>query len=432
MKSLLIINENILETRLGQNTSLYYLVNALRDKRDVYIFNVDQHHLPNDSNSPISCLFLDANSDSATLLIEKYAFFNEKIINLTKNEAFDELLGLNIPTIREFIDHFEQKDATLASFDEIIQRLEPMKAPFPPHGNANIDDVLLQLKTLLGNRKVHLPIKLHDKILPLTLNDILGYEVATPTFMTSLDDATPHEKIDLATQKYQHIYASTQKKIVIKPLNSAQSLGVFAIEFCEDGHDLNTILTQTSHQLNKAQIFHIKDNLAYEELKQILHLLCYVQTTNHDQRLSDITPDEITTQAGTLYQDQILIQPFIEGVRQGDIRANIMKNNHGEFYLAGYVYRKSIQKDDNFTTCYSGGKAISLPITYLTKDEQEELKECTVQILNILNNELKDEYHNVLELGFDFLLVGDNTHILLGEINHHCPALLPISRRMNY
>ena len=91
--------------------------------------------------------------------------------------------------------------------------------------------VLSKLKTLLPNKKLHLPIALNDKMLPLKLNEALGYEVATPTVITNLDDKNFKEKIALSIKSYQKIYDSKNEKIVIKPINSAQSLGVFAIKF---------------------------------------------------------------------------------------------------------------------------------------------------------------------------------------------------------
>ncbi|MBL6664223.1 MAG: hypothetical protein ISQ34_00065 [Rickettsiales bacterium] len=431
MKSLIIINEDFFEMHLGQNTSLFYIVDALKKQHSVYIWNLDEQFLTK-RESEISCYVLEKNSHNAQKLVEQYEKFNAHIIHLIENEDFNSLLNVKTPNVATLALKIDKKEVKLAEFDNIIQRLEPMKAPFPPQGDCNIDDYLRQLKTLFPHKKIHLPIGLNDKLLPLKLNTLLKYEIATPTFVTRLNDKNIKEKINLAIKKYQHIYQSDDKKLVIKPIDSAQSLGVFAMEFRANGYDLEEILQKTTHELNEAQIFHINDDLLGDVLRKTLHILCYAQVIDSNQKLSQISLDEISNEAKKLYKDYILIQPFIEGVRQGDIRANIMKNDNNEFYLAGYVYRKSIQKDDNFTTCYSGGKAISLPIKYLTQAEQENVKEHTKHILNALNNDLKHEYKDVLELGFDFLIVGDDKNILLGEINHHCPALLPISQNLNY
>jgi len=431
MNSLIIINEDFLQMHLGQSTSLFYAVEEIKNGRDVYIFNLDKNSLPKNNSNEISCLFLDKNHENSLKLVEKYEFFNQNIINLIKNQDFDGLLSLKTPEVREIMEKIPTKTIKFRDFDKIIQRLEPMKAPFPPIGDQNIDETLKSLKNLFPNKKIHLPINLNDKIIPLKLNDILDYEIATPTAITSLEDEDLEEKIALLITKYQEIYSSNNKKIVIKPINSAQSLGVFAIEFSKNGENYEKIVEKTANNLKKAQIFHIKDDLDQKTLRKIFQILCFVQNSNLEEKIKNIPQEKIIKNAAKLYNEEILIQPFIEGVKEGDIRANIMKNENDEFYLAGYVYRKSIQEGDNFTTCYSAGKALSLPITYLTKTEQENLRKKTNDILNILNNDLHQQYKNVLELGFDFLIIGNQKDILLGEINHHCPALLPISKNIS-
>ena len=88
------------------------------------------------------------------------------------------------------------------------------------------------------------------------------------------------------------------------------------------------------------------------------------------------------------------------------------------------------QETDNFTTTYSSGGATSQPISILHQNEVRNLDARITDILYILNNELKEKYRNTIELGLDFLLVGDDRNIFLGEINHHCQALIPISEAM--
>lgn len=421
MTSLIIINENFFEMTLGTNSSLYYVVEELKQGNDVAIFDLSQNQLPQ-KNSNFRTLFLK-NSDQYSLnLVEKYQSSNDEIIKLIKSKNFDKFSSLKLSKVADLI--VEKSELNLqfkpSDFDKIIQRLEPMKKPFPPQGKEKIDDILYKIKNLFPNKKLHLPIGLNDKILPLKLNDILGYEVATPTFLTNFDDKDLSLKITKAIKKHQEINQTKSKKIVVKPLNSAQSLGVFAIDFSEDGLDLLELKKQNMDQLKQAQIFHIKhdlsdSDLSHSDLMQILQILCFLQTNK----------------AKALYNDGILIQPFIEGVGSGDVRVNVIRDENHKFYAAGYVFRKSLQSDDNFTTCFSGGKAISLPISYLSKIEQENLINKTAQIINILNNSsLQNEYDQVLELGFDFLLVGNAKDILLGEINHHCPALLPISQKL--
>ena len=430
MKSLIIINEGLSNMHLGQNTSLYYAVQELKNQNDVYIFNLDQNSLPNNPDQTVSCSFLGKDDKNSQILIEKYEFFNKKIISLIEKKDFDSLLQLKTPEVGEFISAICQKDVKFGDFDQIIQRIEPMKAPFPPLGDENIDDILSKLRILFPNKKLHLPINLNDKILPLKLNKSLGYDVATPTFITSLENMDFKEKASLASKSYRNIYNVESEKIVIKPINSAQSLGVFAIEFSKNGKNLKDFQEKSPSELKISQTFNIQSNLQKSELLEVFQILCFVQTSNSDKKISQIAKDEMQNGAKKLYNAEILIQPFIEGIKNGDVRVNVMKNLENNFYLGGYVYRKSIQEGDNFTTCYSGGKALSLPIIYLTKTEQENLRNKTNEILQILNTNLREEYKNVLELGFDFLLVGDDKNILLGEINHHCPALLPISEKL--
>ena len=87
--------------------------------------------------------------------------------------------------------------------------------------------------------------------------------------------------------------------------------------------------------------------------------------------------------------------------------------------------------DDDFTTCYTAGKAVSKPIDILPETEKKSLlQECQI-VLDILNSELREKYKNIIELGADFILVGDGNSVMLGEINHHCPALIPISEAMS-
>lgn len=431
MKSLLIINEDFSQMSLGQNTSLYYLVQSLKNQHDAFIWNIDENFMHQNSSS-ISCLFIEKNSPPAQKLVQTYEKYRDNIITLTKNKDFDSLLNLKTPKIEELSLKLSVKEVNFAEFDHIIQRLEPMKAPFPPKGKHNIDDYLEKLKTIFLHKKVHLPISLNDKLLPLELDNFLKNKVATPTFITHLGDDLLHQKVTLAAKKYQEFYNSSHQKIVLKPINSAQSLGVFAINFDPNGMNLADLKEKFTDNLQKSQIFHINKAVSPDELSKIIEILCFLQNTTIIKKIDDISYQIIQNSASALYNDKILVQPFIEGIKSGDIRANFSKNDQDDFYLSGYVYRKSIQKDDNFTTCYSGGKALCLPISYLSQIEQDNLKESTENILSILNNQLRQKYKNVLELGCDFLLMGDEKNILLGEVNHHCPALLPISEKLNF
>ena len=148
--------------------------------------------------------------------------------------------------------------------------------------------------------------------------------------------------------------------------------------------------------------------------------------------IDEINPNQIVEGAAELYTAEILAQPFLEGIKDGDIRANFSKDAAGNFYLAGCTFRNSAREEsvDDFTTCYTSGGAVSKPIFVLSPQYKSALLEKCAVILRVLNAELREKYQNSVELGADFILVGDEKSVMLGEINHHCPALLPISEAM--
>jgi glycosyltransferase involved in cell wall biosynthesis len=76
---------------------------------------------------------------SAKSAIAQFKEANEKISQLVKIGDFAGLMAFKIK--KAAIKH-EEKIIALNEFDTVIQRLEPMKKPFPPHGDADIDEVL--------------------------------------------------------------------------------------------------------------------------------------------------------------------------------------------------------------------------------------------------------------------------------------------------
>ena len=76
-----------------------------------------------------------------------------------------------------FVDTIE-----ITSDDLIIQRLEPMKAPFPPVGEENINDVLRDFRIQFPRHIFNCPIGFSDKELE-KFSDI-----ATPTAEFKLSD----------------------------------------------------------------------------------------------------------------------------------------------------------------------------------------------------------------------------------------------------
>ncbi len=364
MKILVIINESLAEMFLGKNTTLAYILAAadFSDSADVYVWNFAENF----------CIKIDAKQ--AEILTKKYTEINRQIRNFSPEVAAVKVKDL----IEEnFVDAIE-----ITSDDLIIQRLEPMKAPFPPVGEKNINDVLRDLRAQFPRHIFNCPIGFSDKELG-KFSDI-----ATPTAEFKLSDENYAQKIELMGEEYEKIYQNfspeKKRKVVIKPKDLAQSLGVFALDLAKE-----------------------------KDIKKDVKKACI----EHGEEL---------------YQGQILVQPFLEGVRQGDIRATIIKNEKSDFECAGYTFRKSLRaaESEDFTTGYIVGGSTPRPISDLTKNEQEDLQKKCEKVLYALNGELREKYREVIELGADFILVGNGRQVFLGEINHNCPGLVPVIEAM--
>lgn len=357
MKTLVIINESLAEMFLGKNTTLAYIL-AAADSYDVYVWNFAENF----------CIKID--EKQAEILTKKYTEINRQIRNFLPEVAAVKVKDL----IEEnFVDAIE-----ITSDDLIIQRLEPMKAPFPPVGEENINDVLRDFRIQFPRHIFNCPIDFSDKELE-KFSDI-----ATPTAEFKLSDENYAQKIELMGEEYEKIYQNfspkKKRKVVIKPKDLAQSLGVFALDLAKE------------KDVKKACIEHGEE----------------------------------------FYRGQILVQPFLEGVRQGDIRATIIKNEKSDFECVGYTFRKSLRaaESEDFTTGYIVGGSTPRPILDLTKNEQEDLQKKCEKVLYVLNGELREKYRDVIELGADFILVGNGHQVFLGEINHNCPGLVPVSEAM--
>ncbi len=357
MKTLVIINESLAEMFLGKNTTLAYIL-AAADSSDVYVWNFAENF----------CIKID--EKQAEILTKKYTEINRQIRNFSPEVAAVKVKDL----IEEnFVDAIE-----ITSDDLIIQRLEPMKAPFPPVGEENINDVLRDFRIQFPRHIFNCPIGFSDKELE-KFSDI-----ATPTAEFKLSDENYAQKIELMGEEYEKIYQNfspeKKRKVVIKPKDLAQSLGVFALDLAKE-----------------------------KDIKKAC--------TEHGEEF---------------YRGQILVQPFLEGVRQGDIRATIIKNEKSDFECVGYTFRKSLRaaESEDFTTGYIVGGSTPRPISDLTKNEQEDLQKKCEKVLDVLNGELREKYRDVIELGADFILVGNDHQVFLGEINHNCPGLVPVSEAM--
>lgn len=430
---------------VGKNTTLSYIAAAFDLGHEVYIANLDKAEtLPRDINSSIIAKKLDVKSGDK--LTKHYKSINKSIVAYTQKQEYSKLQTITPTHVGDLIKDIENQSLTLKEINLVIQRLEPMKAPFPPQGNQNIDDILSKISDLFpANMIFNCPIGVGDKEIPQRINKILLQNneeaIAIPTVQFKLGDKNLHEIFQPMSDEYKKLYQNGENKIVLKPENSAQTLGVFALEFNEDGLDLKTIESNTVATLTESRTYKIKENIDEKELEKIIKILCFIQRVRSQKDLfrnlekkniQDIPSSEMLSLAKELYNEEILVQPFLEGVRSGDIRTNYLKNSSGDFYLAGSTFRNSTKKKDNteFTTAYITGNAISKPLSSLFVAEEDNLIKKSDKILEIINEQLKEEYKNITEFGADFILVGDNKTLLLSEINHHCQGLVPISEAM--
>lgn len=431
MKILVIINEAFSAMALGRNTSLAYILSCAKLGHDVYIYNLG-NSLPKNRAATIPTLHLSNNKELCALLIKKYEELNEEIMHAVAKNNLEKLHNLKVQRVLEFLpEKTTLKKIKLSEVEFVIQRLEPMKFPFPPHGRKDVNIVLAKLKKLFPKLVFNCPINLSDKEIPQQINRFLKENISTPTSEFTLADKSFSKSIESMAKEYHKLYKKDFAKLVFKPKNSAQSLGVFAVEFSKNGMDLETLKKQKIEELHLTQNHKIKNDLNEKELKKIIEILCYLQNSQKNKELSELTHAQIVNTARKLYHSKILVQPFLEGVKSGDIRTNFLKDKNGDFYTAGHTFRRSLRTEDkNFTTTYSTGGATSQPITILAIDELKNLFLKNAAILEILNGRLKKKYRDVAELGADFILVGDRKNIFLGEINHHCQALIPISEAM--
>lgn len=428
MKTLIIINEPFAEMALGRNTSLAYILACVALKHEVLIFNL-KNSLPKKTAQVFD---LTNNKALCEALIKNYQKANRDIVNCVATKNLEKFLNLKSQKVAEFLPKkIALKSLKLSEVNFVVQRLEPMKAPFPPAGKKDVNDILKALKKLFPKHNFNCPINLGDKELPQEINKILKEKIATPTAEFELAKKGLLVAIKAMSKEYQNIYGGKGVKLVFKPKNSAQSLGVFAVEFTKNGLDLAAIQKQKICDLQATQNHQIKNNLDEKELTKIIEILCCAQNFKTNQTASNLSSRQILKTAKALYNDKVLVQPFLRGVALGDIRVNFLKNEKGNFYVAGQTFRRSLRKEDkNFTTAFSTGGAAPQPIEILQKAEIKNLFSKNAKILKILNGKLRQKYRDVIELGADFILVGDGKNIFLGEVNHHCQGLVPLSEAM--
>lgn len=468
-KALIILNEELSAMVLGRNTSLSYILAAHDLGYEVFLWNLSNDFAA-DINSAGEILVSHFNQDKnfADNLSKIYRLENGKIFDKISQNRSSEILEIPALKVSEIAPvKLAKIKCFLSEFDKtenlLIQRLEPMKQPFPPIGKFLVDDVLKHLKKFLPQQNFNCPINLNDKDAPeeisAKITDFAANKVpqqqsqklATPTFSFVLGESLA-EVCAQAIAEYGKIYPKSliknlqknqgnnweknQAKIVFKPKDAAQSLGVFAVNFVErDGID-ESFFEEKISQLRGKQIFEVNNSVSAADLQRIIEVFCFLQNAPQDlneQKINQISRQEILKIAKELYDPKVLVQPFLEGVSAGDVRVNLLKNSAGNFYVAASCFRKSLRKnhDKKFTTAFSVGGALPLPVSFLSTDEQKNLEKNLAKILAVLNSDLKNDYKNSYELGLDFLLVGDDKNIFLGEVNHHCVGLLPLSEIMS-
>lgn len=419
MKICALINESFDEMVLGANSTLAGILSLVDLNYEVFILDISQTEIAQQNQA----IFLNKeNSENLILAFkEENQKFSESFFLETENNLSKKISELNF--------EFNFKKFDFDEIDFIYQRLEPMKFPFAPAGKENIEDFLtdFSVKFFNKNKKYNLAINnFGDKELPLKIDK----NIAVKTIISNFND----EKI------IEKILSLNEEKIVIKPDNSAQSFGVFSVEFVSMSLSLEKIIDYKISELIDIEIYKIDKNQSPEDLLKILQILFFIQDKKAvkkqkgeflDQKISDISLQEIINSAQDLYNNQILIQPFLKGVREGDIRINLLKFDD-EFKVCGAVMRKSIAKTNNFTTGLTSGGSKALRIEdVLTAEEQNDLAKKILIFLDKINQEFKEKYRDIYEIGLDFLLYGDEKKVFLGEANHHCQALIPISEALH-
>lgn len=403
-KLAILINEDPKNMVMGLNSTLLYMVflNQFYDK--IILIRLDQN--PNFLTDYFDYYQFD--KILANQLLPQYEIANQNLReNYQKNilNKFITINDLSQQLTRDLLKKSLYKISVDSLNDyDILNRVEPMKAPFPPAGSHNINIFLEQL--LKKFPTVHAPLNLSDK-------EIID-GLSTPTQIIDsnfLDENSKilQEKILLTIQDYQKLYPkSNSPKIVFKPKDSAQSLGVFSLEFL---NNYNVPEQENTSLQAKKQQYQIAQNILQDsqKLNDFIKKICQIQ--NFEKPINE------------LYGEQILIQPFLAGINIGDFRTIIFKDKSQKFFIAGGVFRKknpqTIQ-DNNFTTCATTGQ--SMPVS--CEQFEKYLQPFNQKIVDYLNRN-SQKYRLVNFVGAD-IIASDITcqNLWLGELNFHCPALI--------
>jgi len=400
MKQLVIINNEPIENMaIGLNSTLFYaLINIFQGKK-VYFLDVSKW----DNTFIINPSLLELQQDLALELLSKYKQENNLIRDKAKQQQKHILSTvsqyLNTKNLLKNITNQKEVEKILKEAI-FLNRVEPMKAPFPPCGLENFQEFLTKLQQKFSN--IHCPVGLSDK------ECISNLSTPTASFKTK-NLWQNQQKIQNAflqvTADFKKLYPQLRNiKIVVKPKDSAQSTGVFSIEFTEQKEEF--IALNTQQYLVSNNILKSSAKSQTDLLINLLQKQCF-QSNNSQQKIIDI------------YGAEILLQPFLAGITIGDFRTILFKDNQQNFYVAGTVFRQKISQN-GFTTCATAGQSIITNADKYLKNLQPFINK-TLKYLQ--ENNLK--YKNVHFMGLDFIAkTADAKEFFLAEMNMHCPALI--------
>jgi nicotinate-nucleotide adenylyltransferase len=398
-KIVILLNESIKTMKVGLNSTLFFALSATMQGKEVFFLelhkNIDFLQKP-----PILPILLKLNQSVAMQLLAKYAEENEKIRENAKQEKYYHLktveqwlLNKHLTTIINNQNQIENIFANAV----FLNRIEPMKFPFPPEGQQDFMRFLTKLQQKFSN--IHCPIGLSDK-------EYIS-DLSTPCKVIKTADIWQNSSIvkDAILKTitcFQNMYQQQKNaKIVIKPKDSAQSLGVFSIEFQKQ---------VTINKRSQSQQYQLPFRILENEQKLLAVLQDILkQQCNLYQEIKDV------------YGQEILLQPFLLGVEIGDFRTILLKDTQQKFIAVGTVFRKKITtKKNDFTTCASKGQAIVCGADQYLPNLQKFIDK-TLQYLQ----ENSEKYRNVHFIGLDFIAKDRTaTEFFLGEMNMHCPALI--------
>ncbi len=412
-KIAILINEDFLEMRLGINTSLAYIASSIDLGYQLFIINIDNQ---NPFQKKLQALSIDQGDQGIIVADFK-----------RQNDLYFSDVEAKVRTVADLNLHLSSQKVEMSEFDLVLQRLDPVNRPFPPLGEQDIDQFLLDFFDFhrFENKNFNLPVNcFKDKEFAQNIDPDMA--IATK------------EAIDVATMA-QNIVQFMEvgfAKFVIKPDNLGQSKGVFAINVTTEGLDEASLKKMTISEIQSQQIYNIKKDVG--SLKETVLDLLFCESLKERQQApqktaNDFTNDEKLRQIKKLYNSKILLQPFIAGVSKGDIRVNLAKIDN-KFCLLGKVFRKPdfTNHDENFTTCVTSSAARAVDVEQiLNKQEFDDLNAKIELVLQALNNEFSDKYSQCNEIGLDFIVIGDDKGVLLNEANHYCPALITLSEMVD-